>query len=83
MKVLRAHKGFGTRSVRQLHVIRGRRLLLSLSDDGVNLHSLPETLLKGQADRCGPSAPAQPASAREGQAQRPPHADTLGAGCQR
>jgi hypothetical protein len=45
------HKGFGRRTVSQLQVIKSRRLVLSLSDDGVNLHTLPDLQLKGQADR--------------------------------
>jgi hypothetical protein len=59
-QVLRAHKGFGRNSIAQLHVIRGRRLLLSLSGEGVHLHTLPDLLLKSQADRCAPAgAPAE------------------------
>ena len=50
-QVLRAHKGFGRGSISQLQTIHGKRLLLSLSGDGVNLHALPDVLLKGQADR--------------------------------
>lgn len=51
LQVQRVHKGFGRRTISQLQVIKSRRLVLSLSDDGVNLHTLPDLQLKGQADR--------------------------------
>jgi len=49
-------KRFG-RAVLQLAVVAERDLLLCLTEEGVNLYSLPQLLLKGQAGRtCGATA---------------------------
>ena len=50
-QVVRVQRMFGKKSIKQLQIISTRSLLLSLTDEGVNLHTLPELLLKCQALR--------------------------------
>lgn len=50
-QVIQAHKAFGKKSVSQLLAIKQSALLLSLSEDGVNLHTIPQLNLTCQASR--------------------------------
>ena len=48
---MKAHKAFGRKYVSQLQAIRQATLLLSLSEDGVNLFTIPQLKLTCQASR--------------------------------
>ena len=50
-QVVKAHKAFGRKYVSQLQAIRQATLLLSLSEDGVNLYTVPQLKLTCQASR--------------------------------
>lgn len=50
-QVVQAHKAFGRKYVNQLQGIKQAALLLSLSEDGVNLHTIPQLNLTCQASR--------------------------------
>ena len=50
-QVVKAHKAFGRKYVSQLQAIRQATLLLSLSEDGVNLFTVPQLKLTCQASR--------------------------------
>ena len=50
-QVVQAHKAFGKKFVSQLLSIKQSALLLSLSEDGVNLHTIPQLKLTCQASR--------------------------------
>ena len=50
-QVVKAHKAFGHKYVSQLQAIRQATLLLSLSEDGVNLFTVPQLKLTCQASR--------------------------------
>ncbi len=50
-QVVQAHKTFGRKYVRQLLAIKQSTLLLSLSEDGVNLYTIPQLKLTCQANR--------------------------------
>ena len=52
-QVAQAHKTFGKKYVSQLLAIRQSSLLLSLSEDGVNLYTVPQLKLTCQANRTG------------------------------
>lgn len=50
-QVVQAHKAFGKKYITQLQAIKQSALLLSLSEDGVNLHTIPQLKLTCQASR--------------------------------
>ena len=50
-QVVQAHKTFGRKYVSQLQTIKQATLLLSLSEDGVNLFTIPQLKLTCQANR--------------------------------
>lgn len=50
-QVVQAHKAFGRKFINQIQAIRQSSLLLSLSEDGVNLHTIPQLNLTCQANR--------------------------------
>ena len=50
-QVVKAHKAFGRKYVSQLQAIRQATLLLTLSEDGVNLFTVPQLKLTCQASR--------------------------------
>lgn len=50
-QVVKAHKTFGRKYVSQLQTIKQSTLLLSLSEDGVNLLTIPQLKLTCQANR--------------------------------
>ena len=50
-QVVQAHKTFGRKYVSQLQAIKQSTLLLSLSEDGVNLFTIPQLKLTCQANR--------------------------------
>ena len=50
-QVVQAHKTFGRKYVSQLLAIKQSTLLLSLSEDGVNLYTIPQLKLTCQANR--------------------------------
>ena len=52
-QVAQAHKTFGKKYVSQLLAIKQSTLLLSLSEDGVNLYTVPQLKLTCQANRTG------------------------------
>lgn len=55
-QVTRAQKGFTKRGAQQLQALESQPFLLSLSDDGVQLHSLPECIQVSAASRTARSA---------------------------
>ncbi|KAF6257282.1 hypothetical protein COO60DRAFT_26268 [Scenedesmus sp. NREL 46B-D3] len=57
-QVTRVQKSFGKRGVQQLQALENQPYLLSLSDDGVQLHSLPELQLLSAASRTARGAAA-------------------------
>lgn len=50
-QVLKAHRSFSRKFLNQLLVLRHKNLLLSLCEDGVNAHTLPQLNLTCQAGR--------------------------------
>lgn len=50
-QVVQAHKAFGRKYIHQIQAIKQASLLLSLSEDGVNLHTIPQLNLTCQASR--------------------------------
>ncbi|WIA17457.1 hypothetical protein OEZ85_014302 [Tetradesmus obliquus] len=57
-QVTRVQKNFGKRGVQQLQALENKPYLLSLSDDGVQLHRLPELQLVSAASRTARGAAA-------------------------
>eukprot|EP00882_Tetradesmus_deserticola_P020833 GHRQ01022517.1.p1 GENE.GHRQ01022517.1~~GHRQ01022517.1.p1 ORF type:complete len:242 (+),score=84.23 GHRQ01022517.1:280-1005(+) len=57
-QVTRVQKNFGKRGIQQLQALEDQQYLLSLSDDGVQLHSLPELQLVSTASRTARGATA-------------------------
>ena len=50
-EAVNVHRAFGKKHVSQVAMARQGKLLLSLSDEGVNLHTLPALKLTCQANR--------------------------------
>eukprot|EP00879_Flechtneria_rotunda_P024756 GHRR01026263.1.p2 GENE.GHRR01026263.1~~GHRR01026263.1.p2 ORF type:complete len:170 (+),score=65.75 GHRR01026263.1:82-591(+) len=55
-QVTKVQKNFGKRGTAQLQALQDQPYLLSLSDEGVQLHSLPELQLVSAASRTGRAA---------------------------